>query len=84
MVSRLIYLILFALTLISSSYAATTITFESDYGIKNILLFIFLVIVFLFWVFIYSFTDELKFDRKNLLTSITNFGFKFLSWIWFL
>lgn len=84
MVQRLIYLILFALTLVSSSYATTTITFESDYGIKNILLFIFLVVVFLFWVFIYRFTDELKFDRKNLLKSMTNFGFIFLSWIWFI
>ena len=84
MVSRLLYILLTFLTLLSSSFATTTITFESDYGIKNILLVVFLVILFIFWVFIYRFTEELKFDRNNLLKSITNFGVKFLCWIWFI
>jgi len=84
MMQKLIYILFLTITFISSSYAATTITFESDYGIKNLLLALFLIIVFCFWVFIYRFTEELKFDRQNLLKSVTNFGIRILSWIWFI
>ena len=84
MVKKLIQLLFILITLISSSYAVTTITYESDYGVKNILLFIFLVVMFLFWLFIYNFTEEITFDKRNLLKSITNFGFKVLCWVWFI
>jgi len=84
MVKRFIQLLLILITFISSSYAVTTITFESDYGIKNILLFIFLIVIFIFWYFIYNLTEEIKFDKKNLLKSITNFSIRMLCWVWFI
>jgi len=84
MVKRLIQMVFILLTFVSSSYAVTTVTFESDYGIKNILLLLFLIVIFLFWIFVYRFTEELNFDRSNLLGSITNLIIKFMCWLWFL
>lgn len=83
MVKNLIY-ILAILFSISTSFAVTTITFESDYSIKNIILAIFLIVLFLFWLFIYRFTSPLEFNRSNLLGSITNFVVKSVCWIWFI
>lgn len=83
MVKALVY-ILAILISITSSFAVTTITFESDYGIKNIILAVFLIVLFLFWLFIYRFTEPLEFNRQNLLKSATNFGTKMMCWIWFL
>ena len=83
MVRALIYILTIFIS-IAQTFAVTTITFESDYGIKNVLLSVFLIALFFFWIFIYRFTEPLEFNRKNLLKSITNFGTKFMCWIWFL
>ena len=83
MVKRLIQILLL-LMLSTSTYATTTITFESDYGIKNIILFVFLVALFFFWIFIYRLTEPLEFNRSTILKSITNFGTKFMCWVWFI
>lgn len=83
MVKALSLIIALAISM-TQTFAATTITFESDYGVKNVLLFIFLVALFLFWLFIYRMTEPLEFNRNNLLKSITNFGVKFNCWIWFI
>lgn len=69
---------------IMQTFATTTITYESDYGIKNVLLFIFLVALFIFWIFIYRFTEPLEYNKNNLLKSVTNFGVKVVCWIWFI
>lgn len=69
---------------VMQTYAVTTITFESDYGIKNVILFIFLVALFAFWFFVYRHTQPLEFDRRQLLKSVTNTGTKIMCWIWFL
>jgi len=76
--------ILAILLSIAEIFAATIITFESDYGVKNIILFIFLLTIFIFWVFIYRFTEPIEFDKKSPLKSITNLITKFMCWIWFL
>lgn len=63
----------------------TTITITSDYGINNFILGFFLIALFLFWLWIYlKFTETLEFNRTDLLKSITNFGIKFVCWVWFI
>ena len=82
--AKAILYILAILISFTSSFATTTITFESDYNIKNIILAVFLVVLFLFWLFVYRFTEPLEFNRQNILKSATNFGMKMMCWIWFL
>lgn len=81
---RVLSLLIAILISVTSTFATTTISFESDYGIKNVLLFAFLVALFLFWFFIYRMTEPLEFNKDNLLKSITNLVIKLNCWIWFL
>lgn len=83
MAKGLIYILAIFLS-IAQTFATTTITFESDFGVKNFILYSFLVTLFLFWMFIYRFTDPLEFNKRNLLKSITNFATKSMCWIWFI
>lgn len=70
---------------IMPSYATTTITYTSDYGINNIILFIFLVTVFFFWIWIFvKFTEPLEYNKMNILKSLTNIIIKFICWIWYI
>jgi len=83
MAKGLIYILVILLS-ITQTFATTIVTFESDYSIKNIILFLFLVTLFIFWLFIYRFTEPLEFNKRNILKSVTNFTTKFMCWIWFL
>lgn len=83
MIKKLIFILVIVLN-IFQIFASTIITFESDFGVKNFILYIFLVTLFLFWMFIYRFTTPLEFNKRNLIKSTTNFSIKIMCWVWFI
>lgn len=64
--------------------AVTSITLVSNYGTENYLLALYCVLIFIFWIVIYRISPEFKFDKNNLVKTITGVLTKTVCWIWFL